>query len=32
VQRYTNTAARGVRKVHHKLMVIDERITIVGSF
>jgi PLD-like domain len=32
VQLYTNTAASGVRKVHHKLMVIDERLTIVGSF
>ncbi|MBA2560643.1 MAG: phospholipase, partial [Propionibacteriales bacterium] len=32
VQLYTNTAASGVRKVHHKLMVIDQRLTIVGSF
>jgi phosphatidylserine/phosphatidylglycerophosphate/cardiolipin synthase-like enzyme len=32
VQLYTNTADSGVRKVHHKLMVIDERLTIVGSF
>jgi phosphatidylserine/phosphatidylglycerophosphate/cardiolipin synthase-like enzyme len=32
VQLYMNTAASGVRKVHHKLMVIDERLTIVGSF
>ena len=32
VQLSTNTAASGVRKVHHKLMVIDQRLTIVGSF
>jgi phosphatidylserine/phosphatidylglycerophosphate/cardiolipin synthase-like enzyme len=32
VQLYTNTAGSGVRKVHHKLMAIDERLTIVGSF
>ena len=32
VQLSTSTAASGVRKVHHKLMVIDQRLTIVGSF
>jgi phosphatidylserine/phosphatidylglycerophosphate/cardiolipin synthase-like enzyme len=25
-------AGTGVRKVHHKLMVIDRRLTIIGSF
>ena len=29
---YENTPGNGVRKVHHKLMVIDERLVIVGSF
>jgi phosphatidylserine/phosphatidylglycerophosphate/cardiolipin synthase-like enzyme len=32
VQLYQNKAGAGVRKVHHKLMVIDERLVIVGSF
>ncbi|HET6479044.1 MAG TPA: phospholipase D-like domain-containing protein [Actinoplanes sp.] len=27
-----NTPGNGVRKVHHKLMVIDERLVVVGSF
>ncbi|AEV83013.1 phospholipase D/transphosphatidylase [Actinoplanes sp. SE50] len=31
-QLYENTPGNGVRKVHHKLMVIDRRLTIVGSF
>jgi phosphatidylserine/phosphatidylglycerophosphate/cardiolipin synthase-like enzyme len=29
---FVNTSGTGVRKVHHKLMVLDERVTIVGSF
>ncbi|GIE85292.1 phospholipase D-like domain-containing protein [Actinoplanes regularis] len=29
---YENTPGNGVRKLHHKLMVIDRRLTIVGSF
>lgn len=32
VQLFTNKAGTGVRKVHHKLMVIDSRLIIVGSF
>jgi len=32
VQLYTNKPGTGVRKVHHKLMVIDARLIIVGSF
>jgi phosphatidylserine/phosphatidylglycerophosphate/cardiolipin synthase-like enzyme len=32
VELYENRPGTGVRKVHHKLMVIDERITIAGSF
>jgi phosphatidylserine/phosphatidylglycerophosphate/cardiolipin synthase-like enzyme len=32
VKLYENTPGNGVRKVHHKLMVIDSRLTIVGSF
>jgi phosphatidylserine/phosphatidylglycerophosphate/cardiolipin synthase-like enzyme len=32
VQLHENKPGTGVRKVHHKLMVIDERLTIVGSF
>ena len=32
VELYENSPSSGVRKVHHKLMVIDERLTIVGSF
>lgn len=32
VQLFTNRAGTGVRKVHHKLMVIDERLVIIGSF
>jgi phosphatidylserine/phosphatidylglycerophosphate/cardiolipin synthase-like enzyme len=32
VQLWQNTPGTGVRKVHHKLMVIDERLVIVGSF
>jgi phosphatidylserine/phosphatidylglycerophosphate/cardiolipin synthase-like enzyme len=32
VKLYENTRGNGVRKVHHKLMVIDSRLTIVGSF
>ncbi|MBM2614348.1 hypothetical protein JIG36_02100 [Actinoplanes sp. LDG1-06] len=31
-QLYENTPGNGVRKVHHKLMVIDEQLVIVGSF
>jgi phosphatidylserine/phosphatidylglycerophosphate/cardiolipin synthase-like enzyme len=31
-QLFTNKPGTGVRKVHHKLMVIDEQLTIVGSF
>jgi phosphatidylserine/phosphatidylglycerophosphate/cardiolipin synthase-like enzyme len=29
---YVNSRGTGVRKVHHKLMVLDGRVTIVGSF
>ena len=32
VELFENTPGTGVRKVHHKLMVLDERVTIVGSF
>lgn len=32
VALFENKPGNGVRKVHHKLMVIDERLTIVGSF
>jgi phosphatidylserine/phosphatidylglycerophosphate/cardiolipin synthase-like enzyme len=32
VQLFENAASSGVRKIHHKLMVIDERLTIIGSF
>ena len=32
VQLYQNKPGTGVRKVHHKLMVIDERLVIAGSF
>jgi phosphatidylserine/phosphatidylglycerophosphate/cardiolipin synthase-like enzyme len=32
VQLFENKAGTGVRKVHHKLMVIDERLVIAGSF
>ena len=32
VQLHRNTAGTGVRKIHHKLMVIDERLVIAGSF
>jgi phosphatidylserine/phosphatidylglycerophosphate/cardiolipin synthase-like enzyme len=32
VQLYANAPGSGVRKIHHKLMVIDERLIIVGSF
>ena len=32
VQLYANASGSGVRKVHHKLMVIDERLIIAGSF
>jgi len=32
VELYKNKPGTGVRKIHHKLMVIDERLTIVGSF
>ncbi|BCY07116.1 phosphatidylserine/phosphatidylglycerophosphate/cardiolipin synthase family protein [Actinoplanes sp. L3-i22] len=31
-QLFENTPGNGVRKIHHKLMVIDEQLTIVGSF
>ena len=31
-QLYENTPGNGVRKVHHKLMVVDEQLVIVGSF
>jgi phosphatidylserine/phosphatidylglycerophosphate/cardiolipin synthase-like enzyme len=31
-QLYQNTPGTGVRKVHHKLMVIDQRLVIAGSF
>ncbi|MEV4350834.1 phospholipase D-like domain-containing protein [Actinoplanes sp. NPDC049596] len=29
---YENTPGTGVRKIHHKLMVIDQRLVIAGSF
>jgi phosphatidylserine/phosphatidylglycerophosphate/cardiolipin synthase-like enzyme len=32
VQLFQNKPGTGVRKVHHKLMVVDERIVIAGSF
>jgi phosphatidylserine/phosphatidylglycerophosphate/cardiolipin synthase-like enzyme len=32
VKLFENASGTGVRKVHHKLMVLDERVTIVGSF
>ena len=32
VQLFKNKPGTGVRKVHHKLMVIDDRLVIVGSF
>ncbi len=32
VELFQNAKGTGVRKVHHKLMVIDERLVIVGSF
>lgn len=32
VQLFQNRPGTGVRKVHHKLMVIDERLVIAGSF
>lgn len=32
VQLYQNKPGTGVRKLHHKLMVIDERLVIAGSF
>lgn len=32
VQLYRQRDGSGVRKVHHKLMVVDQRLTIVGSF
>jgi phosphatidylserine/phosphatidylglycerophosphate/cardiolipin synthase-like enzyme len=32
IELHTNASGNGVRKVHHKLMVLDERVTIVGSF
>ena len=32
VQLFANKRNTGVRKLHHKLMVIDERMLIVGSF
>jgi hypothetical protein len=32
VELYQNAAGNGVRKVHHKLMVIDSQLIIVGSF
>jgi phosphatidylserine/phosphatidylglycerophosphate/cardiolipin synthase-like enzyme len=31
-QLYENKPGTGVRKVHHKLMVVDERLVIAGSF
>jgi phosphatidylserine/phosphatidylglycerophosphate/cardiolipin synthase-like enzyme len=31
-QLFENTPGNGVRKIHHKLMVIDRQITIIGSF
>ena len=32
VQLYQNRPGTGVRKLHHKLMVIDERLVVIGSF
>ena len=32
VELHTNKAGTGVRKVHHKLMVIDDQLIIAGSF
>jgi phosphatidylserine/phosphatidylglycerophosphate/cardiolipin synthase-like enzyme len=32
IELYQNKPGTGVRKIHHKLMVVDERLTIVGSF
>jgi phosphatidylserine/phosphatidylglycerophosphate/cardiolipin synthase-like enzyme len=32
VELFQNVPGNGVRKVHHKLMVVDERLLIVGSF
>lgn len=32
VELFQNKKGTGVRKVHHKLMVLDERVIIVGSF
>jgi len=32
VDLYRNRTGTGVRKVHHKLMVIDQRLVIAGSF
>ncbi|GAA4967778.1 phospholipase D-like domain-containing protein [Actinoplanes utahensis] len=31
-QLYENTFGNGVRKVHHKLMIIDRRLVVAGSF
>ena len=32
MQLFQNKPGTGVRKIHHKLMVIDERLVIAGSF
>jgi phosphatidylserine/phosphatidylglycerophosphate/cardiolipin synthase-like enzyme len=32
VELFENAAGSGVRKIHHKLMVVDERLVIAGSF
>jgi phosphatidylserine/phosphatidylglycerophosphate/cardiolipin synthase-like enzyme len=32
VRLFQNKSGTGVRKIHHKLMVIDQRLTIAGSF
>jgi phosphatidylserine/phosphatidylglycerophosphate/cardiolipin synthase-like enzyme len=32
VQLFQNKSGTGVRKIHHKLMVLDERVVIAGSF
>src|SRR5215207_8409201 len=32
VQLFQNKTGTGVRKIHHKLMVVDERLVIAGSF
>lgn len=32
VQLFQNRPGNGVRKIHHKLMVVDERLVIAGSF